>query len=286
MYESLFPRSAEQSKSTAFASFFPPKGEDWDTPFQWIAERTSEGRASWGFQQEIHQKKYPYTKVPKLQNYLNYTFIRLWTLHQTSPGVYFIYSKDNSNICFNSGLQDIYGNDLLLVFSRYNTSDDAQPHTDWVFSFCTTPKNDKYLDIFGSIIPEIAWYTHDSRDYVFDVKYSLESELHGHMFDRAKERAGLLNAPNEFVQNFLSGMISSLNPKIRRNYKIAIPMYYVQEQKMQILLPFYSVSATMALLVERDDDRQQYKIKTILDEDHAFFAARLIALPDADWLNP
>jgi hypothetical protein len=74
----------------------------------------------------------------------------------------------------------------------------------------------------------------------------------------------------------------------RRNYKTAIPVYFIEERRMQMLLPFHSSNGRdiSCFLVERDDVNRCYKIKTILDMDQAFFAARLITRPDKEWLNP
>ena len=90
------------------------------------------------------------------------------------------------------------------------------------------------------------------------------------------------------MRNYLRGAIENLIPKIRRNYKTAIPVYYVAEGRMQLLLPFHSSNGTdiSCFLVERDDTSRCYSIKTILDMDQAYFSARLITRPDKEWLNP
>src|SRR5208282_1617293 len=109
----------------------------------------------------------------------------------------------------------------------------------------------------------------DSRDYVFDTSYQLDKEAFDHLFERAKERAGLPNAPDEVVRNYLRGAIENLVPKITRNYKVAIPVYYVEEKRMQLLLPFLPATGDpnncSSFLVERDDDQRCYRLKTIFD---------------------
>ena len=287
-YESLFTQSRNQMKATAFASFFPPQGGTYDTPFIWLAEKTSEKKSGWAFSQEKYIKKHPSTEVPKLKNYLNYTFIRLQTLEAKEPNKYFVFSPDKNYVCFNTGLQDDYGVDIIIYFSKFIPNKNQDDHTDWVYKGFLTPNSKKYIDTFGESKPELAWYTTDSRDYIFDLSYTLNKELFEHVFIRAKERAGLPEASDEIVKNYLSGVLDGLIPKIKRNYKVAIPIYYIQEKKMQLLLPFKAASGEnfSAFLVERDDERKRYNLKTILDMDHAFFAARLITRPDEDWLNP
>ena len=91
------------------------------------------------------------------------------------------------------------------------------------------------------------------------------------------------------MRNYLRGALEHLVPKIRRNYKIAIPVYFVEEKRMQLLLPFVSASDlndVSCFLVERHDEDQTYRLKTIFDLDQAYFSARLITRPDREWLNP
>jgi len=287
-YDSLFTQSKIQPRETAFSAFFPPTGQPFDTPFKWLAEKTLEGEHAWGFEQAAYQAKYANTSYPKLRNYLNYTFIRLLVLENEDGGGYFITSQDGSSICFNSGLQDKFGNDLILMFSKYVPLAKDEPHSDWVYRGANTPNAQAFVDKFGTASPKLAWYTKDSRDYIFDLSYSLNDELFDHVFVRAKERAGMPKATDEIVKIYLSGVLKNLIPKIQRNYKVAIPIYYVQEKKMQLLLPFPAVTGDTysAFLVERDDERKRYVLKTILDMDHAYFAARLITRPDEYWLKP
>lgn len=285
-YESLFTKYREQQRNTVFAHFHAIAG-DYDEPFKAIARNTVDGYDSWQFQQKRFQEKYKNTDVPKLKNYLNYTFVRLVELENEYPGQYFSYSANRDWICFNTGLQNPYGSDLLVVFARSTTA--SPDRCDWIYRGCHAPSDKAYRDKFGSSVPEIAWYSKDSRDFVFNTSYELERDVFDHLFDRAKERAGMPHAHDSAVRDYLKGALENLPPKIRRNYKVAIPVYYVEEKRMQLLLPFYSVSDVndvSCFLVERDDVHCIYKLKTIFDLDQAYFSARLITRPDRDWLNP
>lgn len=225
--------------------------------------------------------------MPKLKNYLSYTFIRLNELEQSSSGKHFLYSPDKTRVCFNTGLQNQHQSDLLATFQKSKPS--SKPTADWVFRGCYAPNDDGYRRFFPPEFPDIAWYSMDSRDYVFDVSYRLERDTFDHLFERAKERAGLPSASDEGIRNYLRGTIDGLVPKIRRNYKVAIPVYYVKEGRMQLLLPFPSASNKneySSFLVDRDDSTKTYRLKTIFDLDQAYFSARLITRPDQEWLNP
>lgn len=283
-YENLFSKSKFQDKSKVFAKFFYPKNASPHQPFLWIASKAIGGEAVWGFKQERFQTQYD-NPIPKLLNYLEYTFLRLQTLENEQPGTYFIYSGDKKNVCFNTGLQDNLGNDLMLSFKALTPRSGFQD-SDWSFDTVLTPQSERYRLTFGQAVPDLAWYTRDSRDYVFNTEFTLNSELHEHVFLRAKERSGFADFPDEVTRNYLCGVINNLIPKIKRNYKVAIPIYFVKEQKMQLLLPFKTKDGLSTFLVERDDNHHVYIIKTVLDMDQAFFAARLITRPDDDWLDP
>jgi hypothetical protein len=287
-YESLYKRHKNQEPQTAFAHFYPI-AYDYDEPFKLVARQTMEGIDAWTFQQEKFRNKYPNTTVPKLKNYLNYTFKRLLDLENLESGRYFVISPNGDWITFNTGLQNIHGADLLAIFECYKQRyGDMAARPDWVFKGCYPPNDRQYRNHFGTDVPEIAWYSVDSGDYVFDIQYRLERDGFDHLFDRAKERAGLPGASDEAVRNYLRGALELLVPKIRRNYKVAIPVWYVEQGRMQLLLPFYSANSTdvSSFLVDRDDSTQTYRVKTIFDLDQAYFSARLITRPDKEWLNP
>ena len=297
-YDSLFKQYKDQPAESIFAHFYPKRNGndlDFDEPFKAMAKQSIDGYDSWTFQQPRFRQKHASSEVPKLKNYLNYTFVRLVTLEQESPGSHFLFAREDKWACFNTGLQNPYGADLLMVFQRYKPriGDVAPPapatRPDWVYKFCCTPSDRWYRELFGVGLPKIAWYSKDSRDYVFDTAYDLDKDAFEHLFERAKERAGLpQNASDEVIRNYLRGAIENLVPKIARNYKIAIPVYYVEEKRMQLLLPFFSADSTSvsSFLVERDDEHRCYRLKTIFDLDQAYFSARLITRPDKDWLDP
>jgi len=288
-YESLFKLYRDQDQHSVFAHAYAIHG-DYDEPFRLIARQSLDGPDSWSFTQERFARKHM-NAFPKLRNYLNYTFKRLLDLEAESPGEYFALSQDDRWIAFNTGLQNVHGADLLAIFERYVQREDAPPRIapNWVFKGCYPPSDRHYRDRFAMAVPEIAWYSKDSRDFVFDTQFDLERDVFDHLFERAKERAGLPTASDEVVRNYLRGSLENLIPKIRRNYKLAIPVWYVEEKRMQLLLPFASASNAndiSCFLVDRQDATASYQLKTIYDLDHAYFAARLITRPDREWLNP
>jgi hypothetical protein len=289
-YRSLHKLFRDQSLDSVFAHFYAVNG-NYDEPYRLLARHTMDGFDAWTFTQERFQRKNPGTEVPKLKNYLNYTFVRLQDLERSNAGRYFKSSTDCNWISFNTGLQNTHGSDLIATFQRYlpRPGDAPKIRPDWVYKGCFAPNDRGFRDYFGADIPELAWYSGDSSDFVFDTSYRLEKDVFDHLFERAKERAGMPNASDEVVRNYLRGAIENLVPKIKRNYKVAIPVWYVEERRMQLLLPFVSASDAddvSCFLVERDDENQSYRLKTIFDMDQAYYSARLITRPDKEWLNP
>lgn len=289
-YTSLFKMHRDQPAAEVFAHFYPINGS-YDEPFALVARQTVDGVDAWHFHQQRFKDKYAHQAYPKLRNYLNYTLKRLLSLEELEPGRFFVTSENGDWITFNTGLQNAHGSDLMAVFEKYKPRPGvpARDTPDWVFKGCYTPSDRNYQGNFGVNQPDIAWYSKDSRDFIFDTEYTLDRDVFDHLFERAKERAGMPDFSDDVVRNYLRGALENLVPKIRRNYKVAIPVFYVEEQRMQLLLPFNSASnanEVSCFLVERDDALRTYRIKTIFDLDHAYFSARLITRPDRDWLNP
>jgi Domain of unknown function (DUF3825) len=136
-YRSLFKLYRDQPPETVFAHFYPING-DFDEPFRRIARSSIDGFDAWGFHQPRFKSKHGFSEVPKLRNYLNYTFVRLVELESLSPGVYFRESRDGEWISFNTGLQNQHQSDLLAIFERYKPRPGApeRPVPDWVFKGC------------------------------------------------------------------------------------------------------------------------------------------------------
>jgi len=74
-YKSLYKLYKEQPLDSVFAHFYAIEG-DYERPFKIVASHTSDGADAWVFHQPRFASKYPWA-VPKLKNYLNYTFARL-----------------------------------------------------------------------------------------------------------------------------------------------------------------------------------------------------------------
>lgn len=89
------------------------------------------------------------------------------------------------------------------------------------------------------------------------------------------------------LQNYINGCIVATKEKLRRNYKLAVPQYFITTGTIQLLIPLCLGDpgvADLAIVVE--DYGTMYRASTCLTLDMAINNARLIARPDRDWLNP
>lgn len=139
-YQSLFKLYRDQPLESVFAHAYPIQ-DDYDKPFTNVAAQTIDGLDAWAFHQPRFSAKHP-GAVPKLKNYLNYTFIRLLELEQHKSGKFFSFSEAQDWVAFNSGLQNSVGADLLAVFQKFRRTERTPSdriYPDWVFKGCVPP---------------------------------------------------------------------------------------------------------------------------------------------------
>jgi hypothetical protein len=280
LYKSLFKRFNKQSNDEVFAAFkFNGKvGENWEKPFEQLTVIAK--KEEWNFSSEElkhrHNQKYPI-----LTNYLNNTFLRVLDLDLIA------FSDDGDKACFNTGLQTRDDQDIFATFFK-NKEAKKFKAPDWTF-FTFAESYSKKLKPFGPL-PDIATYITDPTDLIFDLSYG-DGQIevnYKHIIDENQDRLpDILQNNDRLALISLKGAIESLNDRIRRNYKVAIPHWY--EGEIQLLLPLNLISDTkadIALVIEKDKARKIYRATTILTMDMAYIDARLITAPDRDWLNP
>lgn len=93
--------------------------------------------------------------------------------------------------------------------------------------------------------------------------------------------------PDYQLQLFIDGSVKAAKERLRRNYKIAVPQYFITAGTIQLLIPLCLAAqdiADLAIVVE--DYGNMYRASTCLTLDQAMNNARLLARPDRDWLNP
>ena len=136
-------------------------------------------------------------------------------------------------------------------------------------------------------LPTIATYIEKASDLVLDTSCEIEVN-YDHLFDDIRERLPDVLKDNQMLAiAAIQGSLEFLKEKVIRNYKLAIPHWY--RGHTQLLLPLNLTSeheADLALVAEKDQSSDLYRIKTALRMDMAYMDARLITRPARDWLNP
>lgn len=276
-YGSLTKRYQDQPFGDIFAHFpyDGENGETWETPYEHLARLAKD--EDWHFNRLEFKAKYK-QQFPILTNYLNYTFLRAQELNLIS------YSADGDKACFNTGLQTKDEKDIFALFFRNKeaTKYKAPDWTLYTFVDSYSTKLNPYKPL-----PDLPTYIKDPADLVFDTTLDLEINTE-HIIDQNKDRLPtVLQANRRLAMTALNGSIESLKSKVLRNYKVAIPHWY--ENKMQLLLPLNLTddnNADVALVIDKDKQRNIYRATTILTMDLAYIDARLITRPDREWLNP
>lgn len=280
-YAALFRRHRDQPASEVFGFFFfrGAAGETWEAPFQRLAALAK--REEWGFVRPEHKR--PNIHLPVLANYLNNTFLRL----QEQDKIRF--SQDGRSACFNTGLQTLDEKDIFLLFSRNSASEMDPQYCDWNFSGFF----DSYAREMSPFrpLPELATYIEDASDLVLDMSYELDVNI-GHLLDDPENQDRLpepLQKSRTLALAAIEGAANLLRQKVLRNYKTAIPFWYIAERRIQLLLPLCLMQpdhADLALVGDKDKIGRLYRIRTALRMDMAYINARLLTRPDRDWLNP
>ncbi len=144
-------------------------------------------------------------------------------------------------------------------------------------------------------LPEIAQKKYLGNDYnrYLTATYSEKEQIR-------KNRP--TNAKNNLCSLFRNALEKSIN-RAEWNYRTGVPMYYIREDEMTILLPIafayeFTLSdnwenesddlpcdLALAMQLQTIGENQKYVARTIFTLDMAYRDARLITRPSSDWLS-
>lgn len=276
MYEDLIKRYREQNPRDVFAHFGYKidQGETWETPIQKLAEKARP--ESWNFEKAEFKKEG--INFPILFSYLNFTFRRLQEQGKIK------YSADDSRACINTGLQTPEGKDIFATFYK-NQQAEQRKQPDWNLFGYFDAYSDKVRDF--EPLPDIATYIDNPADLVFDYRLELEVDYQHILVENKERLPEVLQQNSTLARHAVEGAISQLQERLKRNYKLAVPHWY--DEKVQLLLPLSitdDLTADVALVAEKDEQRKKYMVRTVLTMDMAYQDARVICSPDRQWLNP
>lgn len=276
MYQAFTKRFRDQDPRVVFAhlGYNGDQNENWESPLKKLADKAK--FENWDFEKDEFKK--PGVNYPILSSYLNYTFLRLQRQKRLS------YSEDKNRACINTGLQTPEGKDIFATFFK-NHGAEKKEQQDWNLFGYFDGYSDKVRDF--EPLPDIATYVDNPADLVFDHRCQLEVDYNHILNENIDRLPEALQTNATLARNAVEGAIRQLRERLKRNYKLAVPHWY--NDKVQLLLPLSitdDVNADVALVAEKDDERNKYMVRTILTMDMAYLDARVICAPDRQWLNP
>ena len=215
-----------------------------------------------------------------LRNYIRFTYNRLDEENKI------ITSIDGNYRCMNTGLLTVYNQEILAIFAK-NDMPDKQP---W-FLTGFFKETDKQFTTNFSTLPQIADYCDNVKDLIFDNNLELnlrKEHIIDDNFDRFVE-AGYSN--KELISVLLDSAKVTLEKKLKRNFKLALPFYYhnneTGENKIQLLAPLYFPGAPVRLALVlnkiKSDAQEYYEGVTVIPVEWAYMNSRLIVKPDEEW---
>ncbi len=231
-------------------------------------------------------EKWTYKKVQDtdpykfLRNYIQFTYNRIFEENKL------MYSPDETYCCMNTGLLTVYNQEIVAIFEK-NKMSGKQP---WFFLGFFKETDRLFTNNFSSL-PPLAEYGKNVKDLVYD--NSLELTLHKeHLIDDNFERfaeAGYTN--KELISALLDSAKVTLEKKLKRNFKLALPFYYrnteKEESKIQLLAPLYFPGAPvrLALVLNKvsSETKEYYEGITVLFVEWAYMNSRLVVKPDDEW---
>ncbi len=218
------------------------------------------------------------TPYPILANYVRNTYIRLAREKKIA------YSKNVQSCCFDTGLLTRAQHEPIYMEFTVNTNPQIPCYWHYRKFF---RKGDSDVRNYVQL-PEMAFYWDDPSKLVFDLRKELVVNAE-HIIQDNKSRFPVpyCTMLDYNLQLLITGGVQAVRERLRRNYRIAVPQYFITAGTIQLLIPLCLSSndkADLAIVVE--DYGTMYRASTCLTLDQAMNNARLLAKPDRDWLNP
>ena len=166
-------------------------------------------------------EKWTYKKIQNqdpykiLRNYIQFTYNRIDEENK------FVVSPDGKYRCMNTGLLTVYNEEIIAIFAK-NHIQGRQP---WFF-YGFFKETDKFFTTNFSTLPLLADYCDNVKDLIYDNTLELKLRKE-HIIDDNFARfiaAGYSN--KELINILLDSAKGTLEKKLKRNFKLALPFYY------------------------------------------------------------
>lgn len=224
-----------------------------------------------------------------LKNYILNTFTRL----EEENKIYFANGVNAKGIatefaCFNTGLLHKDSTEELYFFFEANTHPNAQ--SKWYCLGVGTISDKRFRSIVshfqGKLPPMADFIGNDYQNLVMNPNAEITPN-YVHFNEHPDRLPHILQQMDASMRaTFIDGAIRLAKKHLIRNYRYAVPMYYLEQKRLQLLLPLI-LSLTndigFALIIDKQKDGS-YFASTILSFQQAYLNARLIAKP-SEWLT-
>ncbi len=190
-----------------------------------------------------------------------------------------IFTNNQENACFNTGLLTEMGEDIVALFSKNRNTDKSEK---WFLNgfYCLSDR--KIVEKFCEE-PAVAEYFDKPEMMYFNPNYKIIVNANHILKDNTSRfPQELTNKGLRHLNMIFNGALELTKKKIKRNYRLVVPQYY--GGTITYLLPLELDDFKCALAIELLDNKQ-YRANTILTLDMAYSNARLLMKPESDWLN-
>lgn len=215
-----------------------------------------------------------------LQNYIAFTYNRIEEEKKQ------LLTDDMNHMCINTGLLTVFHQEIVALFSKYTGSFDYK----WYLIGFFKTSDGRFTDLFKEV-PVMADYTKDSKELVYDrhLKIVVQKD---HIINDNFERFQIAGYNNsQLINALLDDAIKTMELKLARNYKLALPFYYHNTEtgnnKIQLLAPLYMAGAPVRLALvldrRRTNNDEHYEAITVIPVDLAYMNSRVIVRPEQEW---
>ena len=214
---------------------------------------------------------------PVLHNYIVHYFNKVY-----SDGLIAFSKNDKGDeiACFNTGLLTPYYDDVYAYFEK-----NKNPKGEQEWFLADFLKSSSYKLSFFKNLPDIVHFFKSIDDLFYDTSLDLRmnaEHIVSDNFDRFPENLKIYQ--KDILINMIEGSIKSVNKRIKRNYKIAVPQFF--KNTIQFLVPLTltnSIVPDMVITVYKRENH--YYGATCLTMEMAYNNARLLVKPESDWLK-
>lgn len=247
------------------------------TDFPKVIESLSDlaEKEDWTYQYSPDTDK---TGYPILANYIRNTYRRLATEKKIA------FSKDGKFSCFDTGLISRSQNEPIYMMFEENIN----PNIPCYWYFKRFFRSGEYDVSKFPKLPEMAFYCDDPSKLIYDIRKELVVNIEHMIVDNKPRFPEPFNTmPDYQLKLYIDGCVKAAIERVKRNYKAAIPQYFLTTGTIQLLIPLCLSNPNVAdLAIVVEDYGSMYRASTCLTLDMAMNNARLLARPDRDWLNP